>query len=137
MQRDFAVAENLQIRWNSVILSVFHEEIGHPDPASRLLCRLDALPGRRELDENAFLAYSESLVQRDQSPRLINAGLLVEGQSGVHFRGDSSGNYIQDLFAEQDARDVECRFDLLGQGARASFVFGLSDCSDHENFKER
>ena len=63
---------------------------------------LDALPGRRDLDQHALLLYAERLVESNELLGLGLGALLVEGQTGIDFRRHTSGDDLEDLLAELD-----------------------------------
>lgn len=73
-----------------------------------LLCSLNAFPGGGQLDQDAFLVYSLGSEHRNELPRLADARLLVETESGIHFNAHTAGNDLQDLAAEQDEQFVYC-----------------------------
>jgi hypothetical protein len=70
--------------------------------ALELARSLDALPGRRDLDEHAFFLDSDGIVERDELSGLGLGSLLVEGETSVDFGGDPAGDDGEDLFAKFD-----------------------------------
>ena len=70
--------------------------------ALQLARSLDTFPGRRDLDEHTFLLDSDGLVKRNKLFGLGLGSLLVEGETGIDFGGDTAGNDGKDLFAEFD-----------------------------------
>ena len=70
--------------------------------ALELARRLDALPGRRDLDEDALLLDTDGVVQRDELLGLLLCRLLVKGETGVNLGRDTTRDNLQDLLAEFD-----------------------------------
>lgn len=64
--------------------------------------RLDTLPGRRDLDQDALTLDANRLVEGDEVLGLRLGCCLVEGQLGVNLGGDTAGNDRKDLLAELD-----------------------------------
>jgi hypothetical protein len=98
----------------------------------QLVCGLDTLPGRGELDENAGLVNAGLLVELelllvhcafvrmravpayvDNTEGLLDGDLLVKGETGVDLGGDLAGDNLQDLATELDEQVVEGDVDLL------------------------
>ena len=63
---------------------------------------LDALPGRRDLDEHALLGDPDRLVESNKLLRLLLRALLVEGQARVDLRRDAARDDGEDLLSELD-----------------------------------
>lgn len=78
----------------------------------QFLCRLNPLPRTRNLDQNPLLIDPQFLVQLNDVKRLFHGGLLVKGEAGVDFGGDSSRDDLEDFFAEFDEETVEGIVDL-------------------------
>mmetsp|Transcript_55277 Transcript_55277/g.131288 ORF Transcript_55277/g.131288 Transcript_55277/m.131288 type:complete len:336 (-) Transcript_55277:8-1015(-) len=92
------------------------EEEGHVAGDPLLLqnaCRLDALPGRRDLDQDPRLVDALLLVEPDDLPRLVQSRLNVEREARVHLRGDVSGHQLRDLRPEGDGEAVDGIHHLL------------------------
>jgi hypothetical protein len=70
--------------------------------ALELARSLDTFPGRRDLDEHTFPLDSDGLVKRNKLFGLGLGSLLVKGETGIDFSGDTAGNDGKDLFAEFD-----------------------------------
>jgi hypothetical protein len=67
----------------------------------------DALPRRRELDEDPLPPDAQLLVLAHEEPRLGDARVGVERESGVHLGRDAAGNDLQDPRAELDGQPVD------------------------------
>jgi len=70
---------------------------------------LDALPGGRDLDQDALTADACRVIQCDDAVRLLDGGIGVVGEPRVHLSGNAPGNDGQDLFAEGDGQPLESK----------------------------
>jgi hypothetical protein len=84
---------------------------------------LDALPGGRDLDQDALTADACRVIQCDDAVRLLDGGIGVVGEPRVHLSGNAPGNDGQDLFAEGDGQPLESKIrDFLLVRAFAQLV---------------
>jgi hypothetical protein len=83
--------------------------------ALELARSLDAFPGRCDLDEHTFSLDSEGLVERNELFGLGLGCLLVKGETGIDFGGDTAGNDSKDLFTEFDELQCPREWESLGE----------------------
>lgn len=74
---------------------------------------LDTLVGGGNLDEDALLVNAELLVLGNEGVSLGLGGLGVEGEAGVDLGGDTAGDDLEDLTAEEDEELVAGDVELL------------------------
>ena len=67
-----------------------------------LLRRLNTLPCRGDLDQDALTLDADRLVEGNEVLGLRLGCCLVEGQLGVDLGGDTTGDDREDLLAELD-----------------------------------
>src|SRR5438552_11843211 len=93
--------------------------------ARELFGRANAVPGRGDLDEDAFARDTGLLVTADERARLGDAGFDIEAEPGIDLGGDAAGDDFQNLEAERDSefvkRGTKC---LTGVGR---FLFGVGE----------
>jgi hypothetical protein len=70
--------------------------------ALQLARSLDTFPGRRNLDEHTLPLDSDGLVKPNKFFGLGLGSLLVKGETGINFSGNTAGDDGKDLFAEFD-----------------------------------
>jgi len=70
--------------------------------ALELARRLNTLPGRCDFDKHTFFFDSNGIVKRNKFPGLGLGCLLVKGETGVDFGGDTAGNDGENLFTKFD-----------------------------------
>ena len=63
---------------------------------------LDTLPGRSDLDEDTLLLNANRVVESNELAGLSLGALLVEGETGIDFSRDTTGDDSQNLLAELD-----------------------------------
>jgi hypothetical protein len=63
---------------------------------------LNTFPGRCDLDQHTFPLDSNGFVKRNELFGLGLGCLLVKGETGINFGGNTAGNDGKDLFAEFD-----------------------------------
>ncbi len=73
----------------------------------------DALPGGGQLDQDAIVADACFVVEADQFASLGDAGVGVEGETGVHFGGDAARDDFQHFQTDVDRQLVARVDDLL------------------------
>ena len=99
--------------YKKLLLATFH--ISEQLKKKHLLGSLDAFPGGSEFDEDTILADAGLLVDRDDLAGLLDAALLVEGETSVDLRGHAARDNLEDFLAEEHAGIVQRCFDLLFQ----------------------
>lgn len=77
------------------------------------LGRLDPLPGGGQLDEDSILGDALLLVEGDERQRLSDAGLRVEGQTGVDLRRHAAGDNLQNFLAKNDKNTIHSQSNNL------------------------
>jgi len=80
---------------------------------------LDAFPGGGDLDQNAVASDAGFFVESYDLVGFGDGGGGVEGETGVHFGGDTAGDDLEDFQAEHDEEAV----DDGGEGGRGACVF--------------
>src|SRR6266702_1134542 len=75
------------------------------------LGRTNALPGAGDLDQDSFARHALLLIQRNQLAALVDCRLGIEAQAGSDLRRHAAGNYLENLFSEQDEEPIDelCR----------------------------
>jgi len=92
----------------------------------QLLCSLNSLPRRRNLDQNPLLVNSQFLVQVDDVQGFIDGSFCIETEAGIDFSTYSTRHDFEDFFAEFNEQSVQCRIDFFVDGAAVGFA--VVDC---------
>ena len=90
---------------------------------------LDAFPCGSNLDEDAVPGEAFFFVHADELARLGDGAVGIEGEAGIDFRGDATGDDAEDFASEEDEDAVDDAFDELisAEWAVAVFRDGLID----------
>ena len=62
--------------------------------------RLDALPGGRDLDQNAVIADASVVIQTNELATLLDRGVGVVAQACIDFGGHPAGDNLEDFLTE-------------------------------------
>ena len=92
----------------------------------------DTFPGGGKLDQHARFVDTDGFVELSRSVQsglksarstyfndmkgLVDGPFDIEGETGIHFRRDSSRNNLQDLVAEFNEQPVKCCVHFLLNG---------------------
>ncbi len=73
----------------------------------------DPFPGGSQFDQDAVVADAGFVVETDQFAGLGDAGVGIEGETGIHFGGDAARNDLQHFQTDVDCQLVARVDDLL------------------------
>jgi len=106
---------------------------------------LDTLPGRCDLNENAFLGDANGLVKFDQVSGLNLGGFFIEREPSIDLRGNAARNDGQNFLSELNEQAVGSALDLSVDVATLLFsirkggidqpgISGLADSSEDKRW---